>query len=330
MKNVTETQIDSMSVKIPEEMVGISKVFARAKKKMNLNELKTFIYCLCQIHWTAPDMPKTVILDKLTLAKILKMSVDPVNLARNLRMKIGELVDHSIIVFSSKDSRKWEKGALITRIAINEDRVVVIDFNPAYAELFCNLKKDFILLWSKDVFGMEAERSIVLYEFLRLHCDTRVTNTRIFTIDQIRELLDIPMSGAGSYMRKDGRFDRHAFETKVLDPICKDLVKCKMVQLVPQEDKNGNVQPYNRIKQGRKLVGYEFVWNVTDYPRVSDANEAQETQQLIEKDPTVLKIARDIKRGRKKQKKEPKNNPFNEFEQNVYDFEELEKEILNN
>ena len=90
------------------------------------------------------------------------------------------------------------------------------------------------------------------------------------------------------------------------------------------------MQPYKRIKQGRKLIGYELVWNVTDYPRISDANEAQETQNMIEKDPSVLKIARDIKRGRKKQKKGSKNNPFNDFQQNVYDFDELEKMLLDN
>ena len=141
-----DTKNNIISEDIPEEMVGMSKVFARAKKRMSLNEFKTFIYCLCQIHWTDPEMPKTVCLDKITLARILKMSVDPVNLARNLRLKIGDLVDHSIITFESKDSKKWQKGALITRVAINEDRVVIIDFNPAYAQLFCNLKKDFILL----------------------------------------------------------------------------------------------------------------------------------------------------------------------------------------
>ena len=231
MKDNLDTKNNIISEDIPEEMVGMSKVFARAKKKMSLNEFKTFIYCLCQIHWTDPEMPKTVCLDKITLARILKMSVDPVNLARNLRLKIGDLVDHSIITFESKDSKKWQKGALITRVAINEDRVVIIDFNSAYAQLFCNLKKDFILLWSKDIFGMELDRSITIYEFLRLNCDTRVTNSRVFTIDQIRELLDIPMSGTGSYMRKDGRFDRHAFETKVLDLICEDLERCEMLQL---------------------------------------------------------------------------------------------------
>ena len=316
MKDTLDTKKNIISEDIPEEMVGMSKVFARAKKRMSLNEFKTFIYCLCQIHWTDPEMPKTVCLDKITLARILKMSVDPVNLARNLRLKIGDLVDHSIITFESKDSKKWQKGALITRVAINEDRVVIIDFNPAYAQLFCNLKKDFILLWSKDVFGMESDRSITIYEFLRLNCDTRVTNSRVFTIDQIRELLDIPMSGTGSYMRKDGRFDRHAFETKVLDLICEDLERCEMLKLVPQEDKNGDMQLYKRIKQGRKLIGYEFVWNVTDYPRISDAHEAQETKQMIEKDPSVLKIARDIKRGKKKKTKE---NTFNQFEKKEYD-----------
>ena len=39
-------------------------------------------------------------------------------------------------------------------------------------------------------------------------------------------------------------------------------------------------------------------------------------------------MAKDILKGEKKKK--PEKNPFNQFEQNEYDFDELEKEILNN
>ena len=110
MKDTLDTKKNIISEDIPEEMVGMSKVFARAKKRMSLNEFKTFIYCLCQMHWTEPEMPKTVCLDKITLARILKMSVDLVNLARTLRLKFGDLVVHSIIKYESNDSKKRSKG----------------------------------------------------------------------------------------------------------------------------------------------------------------------------------------------------------------------------
>lgn len=324
------TEDERLYAELPDQVVGVSKVFARAKKKMSIDEFKTFLYCLCRVRWTEPEMPKSVYLDKRTLAKMLGISTDPVNIARNLRLKVGDMVDHSIITFASQDKKKWERGALITSVTINEDRVIVVDFNPKYAGLFCNLKKDFIMIWVSDIMKMRSERSLSLYEFLRLNCDTRVTNTRIFTLDQIRDILSIPTTGQGSYMRSDGRFDRHAFETKVLDPVCNEMLKCRMVQLVPQEDKRGNELPYRRIKNGRQLVGYEFVWEVTDRPRISDAHEAQETQRLIEKNPTVLKIARDAARGIRSggmEKKKPRENQFTQMEANEYDFEALEAEL---
>lgn len=207
--------------------------------------------------------------------------------------------------------------------------MVAVDFNPAYAGLFCNINKDFMMYYKCDVKEMKIDRSITMYEYLRLHSDTRMTNTRTITLDQIRDIFDIPLSGTGSYMRKDGRFDRHNFESKVLDPVCADLAKCKMVQLISQEDKNGELQPYRRVKNGRKLIGYEFTWEVTDRPGVSDANEAMETQRAIEKNPQILKIAHDIHKGKKKNKS-GRSNAFNNFEQNQYNFDELEKEILDN
>lgn len=322
------TEIERLEAELPDQMVGVSKVFARAKKKMSIEEFKTFVYCLCRVRWTEPEMPKSVYLDKKTLAKMLKISTDPVNIARNLRLKIGDMVDHSIITFSSEDKKKWERGALVTRVAINEERVVVVDFNPRYAGLFCNLKKDFIMIWVTDIIKMNYERSFNLYEFLRLHCDTRVTNARIFSIEQLRDIFDIPADGAGSYLRKDGRFDRHAFETKVLDPICADMLKCKMVQLVMQTDKGGNELPYRRVKEGRRLIGYELVWEVTDRPGISDAHEAQETKRLIEKNPKILKIARDAAAGVKRGSAATKKNQFTEMETNQYDFEALERELI--
>lgn len=311
----------------PAEVIGVSKVFARAKKKMSLAEFKTFIYCLCHVRWKEEMMSEAVCLDKRTLSKIIDVSDDPAHLSRNLKMNIGDIVEHSVVEFSAKDRVKWKKGAMVTDIALDESGIVRVWLNQNYKGLFCGLDKDFILIWSNDVFQMHAERSILLYEFLRLHCDTRVTNVRIFSVEQLRDIFDIPTEGTGSYLRKDGRFDRHAFETKVLNPVCEDLLKCQMVQLV-QED--GEERPYRRIKRGRKLLGYEFVWEVSNRPRIADAHTTQETRRLIEKDPKVMKIAVDAANGIKRASASTKKNQFTDFEnQNTgIDFDSLEEELL--
>ena len=55
-------------------------------------------------------------------------------------------------------------------------------------------------------------------------------------IKALKEMFDIPKEGKGSYMRAKGGFDRSNFEKYVIDPLCDDLAKCKMIQLVIQPD----------------------------------------------------------------------------------------------
>lgn len=96
-------------------MVAAATAFARAKKSMNIDEFKTFVCCLDKIQWTGEKIPGTIYLDKRELAEFIGAKQDPVNLARNLRMKIGNLVDHSIVEFTSKDKKsgreeRWLPG----------------------------------------------------------------------------------------------------------------------------------------------------------------------------------------------------------------------------
>ncbi|MBQ4317091.1 MAG: hypothetical protein IJC20_02470, partial [Clostridia bacterium] len=84
----------------------------------------------------------------------------------------------------------------------------------------------------------------------------------------------------------------------------------QMVQLV-QED--GEERPYRRIKRGRRLIGYEFVWEVSNRPRIADAHTTQETKRLIEKNPKVMKIAVDAAAGVKRGNA-TKKNQFTDFE----------------
>ena len=308
---------------LPGEMIGVSKVFARAKKKMTLSEFKAFVYCLCHVRWKEA-MPSDVYLDKKVLSKIIDVSDNPAHLSRNIRLSIGNLIEHSVIEFAARDRIRWKKGALVTDLSLDENGVVKVSFNQNYAGIFGNLDKDFILMWSRDIFRMQAEKSVSFYEDLRLNCDTRVTNIRTFTLEYLKKLFDMPDSGRGSYVMKDGRFNYTGFERKVLDPICEDMKRCEMIQLVSTDDK-----PYQKIKQGRQVIGYEFIWNVSNRPRVADANTVQETRHLIEKNPKIMKIAMDAANGVKRGNASKKNQ-FTDFEnQNTdIDYDSLEEELL--
>lgn len=123
---------------------------------------------------------------------------------------------------------------------------------------------------------------------------------------------------------KDGRFNYTGFERKVLDPVCEDLSKCEMIQLVGSDDR-----PYRKLKRGRQVIGYEFVWEVSNRPRIADAHTTQETRYLIEKNPKVMKIAVDAAAGIKHASSRTKNQ-FTDMEQHsdYGNMDELEAELL--
>ena len=141
-------------------------------------------------------------------------------------------------------------------------------------------------------------------------------------VKQLKELFGIPKDGPGSYMRKDGHFDRPAFERYVIQPLCDDLQKCKMISLVIQPDKKF----YEKVKVGKRVVGYRFYWVFTSSPKVASAKEVHEIQERVDKNPAVLKVAKNLLDGESRGTGSKKNE-FNQFEQNKYDFDKLEEEL---
>jgi hypothetical protein len=135
-------------------------------------------------------------------------------------------------------------------------------------------------------------------------------------------MFDIPKEGKGSYMSKEGHFLRTSFEKKVIEPLCADLMRCHMIQLVIQPDG----KPYEKVKQGNRVNGYRFYWTFSEHPAVASASEVKQIQERVDKNPEVLKVAKDIITGEKKPKK--KANEFNNFHQREYDYDKLMKDVL--
>jgi hypothetical protein len=245
-------------------------------------------------------------------------------LSVNLRRSIGELPKHSFIEISLQDKDYYENGAIITRITMLKNRVR-IKFEPDYLKLFTGLTKDYITLWSSDIFQMTSNRTIRFYEELRqLTYDKVAVNQHGWSTRKLKEMFNIPATGKGSYMREKGGFNRSEFELKVIDPICEELRRCKMITLVVQPDG----KYYEKVKRGNRVEGYRFYWTFTSHPGVASAGEVAEIQERVDKNPEVLRVARDILKGEKKKK--PEKNQFNNFEQNEYDFDTLESEIVQN
>ncbi len=291
-------------------LVGVSNVFVRGNKnRITLNQYKTLIYALSQIKWTQ-DSSEYIYVKKKDLALVLGLHSDPRHLSGDLFNEIKDLPTKSHLEISAKDLDMYVSGVLISDVTRQGDNFR-IHINPTYMPLFTNLQKDYITLYAQDIYGMNSLKSTALYERLRLSSDTRVENTRIFSTKELKTLFNLPKAGRGSYMRANGGFDRSNFEKKVLDVVCEDLAGCKMITLKKQGDKF-----YKKIVDG-KVMGYEFVWTVSDRPNVATGEEIQK----VTENPVILKIANDMLNKTKPKKTAMANT-------NTYDFEELERQLL--
>ena len=307
----------------PEKLIAVSRIFARARKEMSLAEQKTFIYALSFFKFTEKADTNVVYLDKKTLGRITGIKANSDHFSGNLFAQIRELPRHSYIEFKDEDKKIFDSGAMITRVTMLKNRVR-IKFEEEYLKLFTGLTPGYITMWSSDIFQMQSIRSLQFYEYLRQCTDTRLDVNNIgLGVRAIKELLGIPKDGDGSYMRDNGSFDRTNFEKYVIQPICEDLKTCKMINLVAQPD--GKM--YEKVKRGRRVLGYRFYWTFSSHPGVASAEEVKQIQERVDEDPRILKIAKDIVNGEKKERK-PKKTGFNNFEQRTYDYDELERQLL--
>ena len=315
----------------PERLFAVSRIFSRARKEMSLAEQKTLVYALSELRFTEEAKSCYVRLNKKVLANVLGVHSDPDHLSVDLFNNIRFMDRHSHVEFRDQDRGLYVSGAFITSIACFRN-FVRIRFNEDYISLFTGLTKDYITMWSTDIFQMGSKRSVQFYELLRQLTDTRLDiNEHGWGVKQFKEMFGIPKDGKGSYMRKDGHFDRPAFEKYVLQPLCEDLKNCKMIQLLMQPDG----KYYEKVKIGNRVVGYRFYWTFSSYPRVATADEVQQIQQRVDKNPKILKIAKDMLEGERRQYqqdgntgKQRKTNQFTEMETNQYDFEALERELI--
>ena len=297
-----------------DRLFAVSRIFARARKDMTLAEQKTFVFALSHLKFTEEAKTNVVYMDKKTLAKIVGVNSDPDHLSVDLYRTIGELPKHSFIKIADRDLDLYDSGNIITRLTMLKNRVRV-KFEEEYLRLFTGLSSDYITMWSADIFRMSSRRSVQFYEYLRQITNGSGDNSVLLGIRAIKEMFDIPETGKGSYMRGKDGFDRANFEKYVIDPLCEDLQKCRMINLIVQPD--GKL--YEKVKRGNRVAGYRFYWTFTAYPAVASAEEVKQIQER----PEVLKVAKDILSGEKKKK-----NQFTEFEQNQYDWDQLESELL--
>ena len=296
----------------PEKLFAVSRVFARARKEMSLAEQKTFVYALTQMRFTEEPESNYVRLDKKVLANILGIHADPDHLSVEVFKHIKDIVLHSHIEIVEEEIEFWAVGVLITGI-VNFKNFIRLRFNEDFLPLFTGLTTNYLTMWSSDIFKMTSARSVKFYERLRELTDTREQiNKYGFGIKALKELFGIPKEGKGSYMRMKGGFDRSQFERRVIDPLCEDMKRCRMINLVVQPDG----KYYEKMKHNGRVDGYVFYWTFTSHPAVKSAEEVHKIQKRVDADPQILKVAGDIIDGKenpKKKEKKSKTSQQNDF-----------------
>lgn len=282
----------------PQRLFAVSRIFARARRDMSLSEQKTFVYALSELKFTEKADSPYVILDKKTLAGILGIKSDANHLSVDLYDTIKKLPKHSYIEINERDIDLHSNGSVISSLTRFKN-IIRLKFNDEYLGFFTGLSADYITMWSADIFQMKSKRSVQFYERLRQETDTRVEiNEYGFGVKALKEMFGIPKDGEGSYIRGNGSFDRSNFEKRVIDPICDDIKGCRMINLVMQSDG----KPYEKVKRGNRVLGYRFSWTFTSHPAIASAEEVAEIQERVDRNPQILKVAKDMLDGEKKQK----------------------------
>lgn len=269
---------------LKDQMVAMGTLLAKAHKALSKTEYKLLIMCLTKINWSKTENKNEVELDKKEISEILGIAQDS-SMSAELRKMFMELMKHSMISWEDPtDKEIYEDGFLITNRRSTRGSIVV-KFNPDYMPLLENLlkDKDFITIWANDIYNFDSKYSYLLFEELRLHCDTTKTNYRVYSTRQLKELFGIPKDGKGSYMhdvpnKKTGEkvstFDRSNFEKYVLDVAIKEINEGQMVQILPSLESKGKC--YIKVKKNGYIVGYQFKYYVRT--KVVDAIECNDEQ----------------------------------------------------
>lgn len=320
-----EGQMDISDLYNPDErLIAVSRIFARARKEMSLAEQKTFVYALSELKFKENPKTSFVYLDKKKLAAITGINTDSNHLSFDLNKQIKELPIHSFIEISKEDKELFDSGTVITRVTMLKNRVR-IKFEEEYLQLFTGLSANYITMWTGDIFKMTTKRAVQLYEYLRQNTDTRKQENDIgLGVKSLKEILNIPKEGKGSYIRGKDGFDRANFERYVIDPLCADIAKCKMITLIMQPDG----KYYEKVKRGNRVLGYRFHWTFSAYPKVASAAEVKQLQERVDKNPQVLKVAKDIVKGEKKKETQPRKTRFHNFQERHNDYDAIERQFL--
>ncbi len=253
---------------LKNQMVAMGKALMRAKKAMSLEERKLLIMALTRIKWNKADNEIIVPISKVEVCEIMNWNVDSSDRSVKVRNLAKKLAKNSWIEIDGIDKDEWDDGFLVPRIHSTRGDIYIHfaeQFRPLLEDLTKN--KDFVTIWANDIYGFKSIYAYLLFEDMRIHCDTQKTNWRTYSTKELKELFSIPKDGKGSYMHFDKKkdkyvFDRSNFEKYVLDVAIKEINQGYMIKILPFIGMEANCEKpnklYAKIKKNGYIIGYQF------------------------------------------------------------------------
>ena len=189
---------------------------------------------------------------------------------------------------------------------LKNEGLLKVSVNPKYSFVLNELTANFTVFELKEFVNLKSKYSKNLFRLLK-QFDNIDSCWRTFNVDDLREKLGCPKNYANK-----------RFVAEILNP-CVDELKHIFLNLT--------MDVVKARRKGSPIQQFDFRWT----PTINDYMPGQmhlfdfldDTSVSTDEKNKTLKIANDILKGKKKKK-------VGSFEGRKYDFEELEKQLIDN
>ena len=258
---------------------GVSKKASIDMVRFNGKEWRALAYILKHIDFTKPLPTEPIYIDKKELAEAIGIFTDYNNRANWLKKDIGNLVMHSVVdVIIDEEGNTIQISLLQAAGPISRNQYVV-QFTESAKPFFGDLRDgEYVNLLAYDFDKLNDDRAIQLYNLMRLKTKyekgKKPYGEWVLYANKLKQMFNIPFSGRGAYMDKDG-FNRRNFELKVIKPALERIDQnSKLIKLIHNDTEE---VLYEKIKTKVGGTGYRIKWELRD---------TEEVIKLIGKDKT--------------------------------------------
>lgn len=263
--NSNKDIIDYFDGVLVQNVVAISKSFAKVLPKWSQVEVKLFFAMLERLNWRDPDNGNVVVLRNEDLHKRIGWHEHGSGNLRQFSKYILKILDQMKISSNIKvqdiNRKTGDKttisGLLFYHVEGNTEYTVVV-FNSKFMRLLENLLKtqNYFTYWISDIYALRSKHAQNLYfELIEKSKNFKGEEQSVdFTTKQLKNIFGLTKE---SYMDKDG-FNRSKFEKRTIDKAIEEILNCKLIELIPFKD--GKF--YQKIKNGKFVDKYNFKYRI--------------------------------------------------------------------